>query len=671
MFLALAFVSIVPLGWLLTNLLIPEVHANCERWALIGTVGYAASVLVGFFSGVLGLGNWYLSFSFICLATALAWRISQIRSENGIIGKPTQWLHLNHWWASKPACVVPALSALGVLVSTPLMAPIRKVSSSLHYDYSFIDTYFQTARAQVLMQGAPAYTSADLAGARPFVYPDFHNFWMGQIAAWSGIDVNSVYFIYTPIAMIGLRTLLMYAVGKTLTGSCWGGYIGAVLPYILLVPNVYDVDGVIVTAALIHFLDLRANLSEGVAGMLVAAVALVMSLSLRTCYGRRTMFGLLTIGGCLIVVMLRVRPHFFFPLLPWYGVFVLLQARRRKDVGYALPLVITGLLFALLYGESTSGHYDTTSTRLALDYGRFQGLVMPLLPGVVQGWLGQLPSIIQPLAVAITFSVMRVVGTVFSLILAGYMIAFMMRRVRLSLVEVCFVLVWLSALVAGSIVVLEARRTQASGAWGFQVFIMSLPLAGVLAIVPAYQVLRALALRIPALMERRHVFAVGALALATVVAYRGADSTLRGQVHRAYPITQDEMGGYYWIATNTPQTAVVAAHPRHRVNGDGETVESTNFLSGLTRRPAYLQRVEAYGLSDAAGRREILLRLFEADAVGAVMDAVKEATFDYLLVYRDTPPRMDLSCCLTLVFDREIKIYHRDAPPNHGSRSLR
>jgi hypothetical protein len=131
------------------------------------------------------------------------------------------------------------------------------------------------------------------------------------------------------------------------------------------------------------------------------------------------------------------------------------------------------------------------------------------------------------------------------------------------------------------------------------------------------------------------------------------------------------MGGYYWIATNTPQTAVVAAHPRHRVNGDGETVESTNFLSGLTRRPAYLQRVEAYGLSDAAGRREILLRLFEADAVGAVMDAVKEATFDYLLVYRDTPPRMDLSCCLTLVFDREIKIYHRDAPPNHGSRSLR
>ena len=128
------------------------------------------------------------------------------------------------------------------------------------------------------------------------------------------------------------------------------------------------------------------------------------------------------------------------------------------------------------------------------------------------------------------------------------------------------------------------------------------------------------------------------------------------------------MVGYNWLTTNTPETAVVAAHPDHLVN-TWETIATTNFLSGQTRRPAYLQRVSAYGHQEVTRRRDILVRLFEAETEGAVKAALDKATFDYLLVYRDRTPRTDLSCCLTLVYeDRsgsgEIKIYRHDAHLN-------
>src|SRR5439155_9105233 len=133
------------------------------------------------------------------------------------------------------------------------------------------------------------------------------------------------------------------------------------------------------------------------------------------------------------------------------------------------------------------------------------------------------------------------------------------------------------------------------------------------AIVPIYYALQALASRFPALRTHRDMLAVGGLALATVVTYRGADAVLRSQSQRAYPITATEMNGYRWIMANTPATAVVAAHPEHPVNAGGETVATTSFLAGQTRRPAYLQRVAEYFGEEATRRRGILARVFEAE----------------------------------------------------------
>jgi hypothetical protein len=233
--------------------------------------------------------------------------------------------------------------------------------------------------------------------------------------------------------------------------------------------------------------------------------------------------------------------------------------------------------------------------------------------------------------------------------LTGYVILLIKRRVRLSIVEMGLCLVWLGAIALSTVVVLDARRN-VGGDWGFQALVIAGPIAQILAIVPIYYSLRALATSVPTLMANRHMLAVGALALATTVTYRGADSVLRSQLQRAYPISAEEMDGYRWIISNTPVTAVVAAHPEHRVNANGETVATTSFLAGQTRRPAYLQRVAEYFDAEATRRRDILARLFDAETADGVKAAVGEATFDYLMVYPDKPPRTDLSCCLIPVF---------------------
>jgi hypothetical protein len=365
--------------------------------------------------------------------------------------------------------------------------------------------------------------------------------------------------------------------------------------------------------------------------------------------------------------LVRLRPHFFLAVSPWFGFLVLLHVWRRRDVLCAAPLLVIGLVFAALYLESTSAHYNAGSTHLAFDYGLFgqQTLKYKQFPSMVQAGLVRLPALIQPLAVSVAISVFQLLGAAFVLILLAYAILVIRRRVRFSTVETGLLLVWLTAIVLSTVVILDARRN-AGGDWGFQALVIAGPVAQILAIVPIYYLVRALASRIPALVAHRHLLAVGVLAVATTVTYRGADSVLRSQLQRAYPITAAEMNGYRWIMTNTPATAVVAAHPDHGVNANGETVATTSFLAGQTRRPAYLQRVAEYFGGEATRRREILAGVFDAETGDGVRAALQDATFDYLLVYPDKVPRTDLSCCLTPVYQdtsttsATFRIYRRE-----------
>ena len=114
------------------------------------------------------------------------------------------------------------------------------MTDNLTYDYSFVDEHFHLTHTLMFLQGTPIRVWPDLAGTQPVVYPDFHNFWMAQLTVWSRNTVESVYYVYAPLFMILLNTLLLYAFGRGVTGSHWGGLVAAVLGYVFLVPNPYQ-----------------------------------------------------------------------------------------------------------------------------------------------------------------------------------------------------------------------------------------------------------------------------------------------------------------------------------------------------------------------------------------------------------------------------------------------
>jgi hypothetical protein len=668
LFLSLAFLSIVPPGWFLIDCVAPGLASASQRWALVGVIGYAASIIVGYFVGVIGWPQLYLPILVLILLGAVIKLIAQARVDV----KSSWWRGATARLLQPPAVIVGILICSGVAVSSPLMAPLRQVAPGLYYDYAYVDTYYNTARAQIYMQGAPPYTLADLAGALPYVYPDFHNFWIGQLARWGQIDLNRVYFLYAPLVMIGLYTLLMYAVGRALTASTWGGYIGAALPYVLLIPNICETRFIqdnpnlcgYYTESLIHFLDLRGNLSYGIGGMLVAAIILTVHLARQKEFDSHTQTGLLTLSGLLAVFLLRIRPHFFFALAPWLFSFMLWRWWRNRSGPNLLPLLAAGLLFALVYVESTSVHYDISSTRLAINYGLINDQALRLLPDMFRALPAALPASLQPIVSVTLFAFVRLVGYAFSLIVLAYLVWLLFQRAPLSPIEVLLGLSGLTAILASTLIVLEARQTNLLGDWGFQMLNLIPILVDIFVIVPLYRLMQASLPRLAASAQSRRLLGLSVLAALAVITYQGADAYLRSQPARAYRLTQNDLDAYYWITTQTPNTAVVAAFPGHIVNQSGETIDSTNFLSGLTQRPAYLQRAaQIFNVAEVERRRALLQQIFESPDQRGVQSALRATTFDYLLVYPSEKPKTDLTCCLKLVFVSDIKIYFNISKP--------
>ena len=91
LFLGLAFLSVVPVGLMLTDLLAPALQSPSERWALVGILGYAASVLIGYFVGLIGLPQLYLPLCLIFLLVSLGKLLYRFKSEFWPIRKIYIW----------------------------------------------------------------------------------------------------------------------------------------------------------------------------------------------------------------------------------------------------------------------------------------------------------------------------------------------------------------------------------------------------------------------------------------------------------------------------------------------------------------------------------------------------------------------------------------------------
>jgi hypothetical protein len=658
----------VPLGGLLTHWLLPGA-AWSVRVAFIGPAGLAATAYLGFLLGHLGWPQLYVPTLAASLAAWL-WLIWSGRRNRIPFARWAIVRQIIPWtMRERPTTwVVLSLALLCMTVASPLMAPLRQATANLYLDYAYVDAYYHTIRAQILSAGAPAGVWPDLAGVLPLAYPDFFHFWLGQIQHISRVSINDIYFMYAPMLMLGSNVLLLYAVGKTSTGSRWGGYLAVAIGQLIFLPNPYDpnlnmrsLDAAEYFAAYkIHFFDLRYNLSLGAGWQIVTAIILAL-LVMRQAGSERLRVGVLTLASLILVALVRIRPHFFLVMAPPFLLIVLAELWARRQWRYGWPLAVFVLTIGLIYWETTHGPYNAGTTQLGLLYGPYGERAAGFTPLPGPALISSLPAFVRPLAGVFVFIVTSHIGFTYTTVLllaAAYLI---WKRRRPSLVDVYMVVLVAGAGLAAAFIGLEAWR-ESGGNWGGQAVLIVPRLARLLAIAPLYHCALAAVKRFPILRARLPQLSLGLVTLLAVMTWRGAEAALVSQSQRAYPILASELQTYAWMRQNTAGTAVVAADPDHLVNSFGETVATTNFLSGMTERAAYLQRVVPFNLAEVDYRRALIGRLLESTSADEIRQIVADRPFDYLLVYSDKPSAMALTCCLTLVNQGQPQIFELKAP---------
>ncbi len=659
---ALALLSTLPFGYLLLRYLAPGLTGAGERFVIAGVVGYAASLFIGFMVGVIGYQWLYLA---ACIAALIVWLgLNARRIIDGVRSLRSSGAPLRELLENKSVWIVASIGMLSVLAVLPFLAPLVRVTPDLWMNYADIDIHFHLIRSQLFALGAPLQTYPELAGLQPTAYPDWHDFWVGQLVAWSRADVWKVYLVYIGSLLVIFQCALQFVVGKQLTQSTWGGYLTAALTFLVFLPNPYDENLLLengmnnntLPAAQMHFVDFHSNLSFGSAWMLLSAITLLIALAAQYQKTRRGS-GLLVLAGLLVVALARLRSHFFVIVAPVYFLICLWFLWRERRARYIVPVVVFLCLSALVFYESTRAYYNSESTHLALAFGVFGEYAFNTLPGQIQTLFAPVPRALRSIIGILWFTFFYVIGFAYSLLIAVGIVRAVRRRQLPTLPILFLYLVALSAIVLGSVLILEARRRDMGGAWGVQALFILPRVAMLLAVPPLLELLRSAQQKWKPVREHRRALACGALLVFTFIAYRGASATLYGQSNRAYPISASEHTAYEWIQKNTDAAAIVAALATHQVNPAGEMIRSTNLLSAMTQRAVFVERVEGYELTRAKQRMDVLTKLFASQSPAEIKTLIGQTNIDYLVVYSDTPTATDLSCCLRLVVDGVPQVY--------------
>lgn len=665
-FLGFALLSIVPLGGSLVQILLPDLKSRSARAGLIGITGYAASGTLGFLLGALGVGWLYLPVCVAMLGVWLALLYVQSPTQDRALDRLAAAFPLRQVWNSRSFWILGLIALVSVLVTMPLLAPRISVTDGLLYDYSFRDLQYHLSHAIMFLQGAPLQTWPGLAGTRPLVYPDLHNFWMAQMAVWSGVTIESVFFVYAPLTMILSNTLLLYAFGKRVTGSMWGGCIAAALAYIVFVPNFYEPNFFLrqmETPSWIlirtHFLEFASAPVYGIGWQILTAVALCISFAFSNSTSS-TRTGALTIAAILLATLLRVRPQFFVVMVPPFLLVVAWLGYKLRGWWLVVPPAVFALLVGIFIFESTGSYYNTSSLAIGIAYGSMGDFIVEsYLTEPLTRWVTSLPQVLAPLVALCLYILIRLVGFAFGLVLTFGIVQGIRKKWRLRAVDWYLVLVLGCTVVACSLIVYPAY-VDIGGNWAGQASKIITRIVLLLAVVPLFQLGHAIYRHSAWVRSHSGSLALGALVLFAFISFRGASATLYQQAARAYKLTEQELAAYNWIKVNTSPEMVIAANPAHILNAFGDTVENTYFLTAQTHRPAYVQ--QEFLASDAQGleiekRSRILKELFSTQDPRHLRELLQATNIDLILVYPETPAQTDLSCCTKLLYGKGPQIY--------------
>ena len=475
----------------------------------------------------------------------------------------------------------------------------------------------------------------------------------------SGSDPADVVFVYGPLILVTVTVLLSYAVGLATTRSVWGGYIAASLLYVVLVPNVYDRNLRLANESEIlwpnfyqlHYYALRyaKHSVSGEVAMLVAFLAAAIALREET---DRMRVGALTLVSLSTAALMEFRPQFALAVIPASGFLQLWFLARHRRWSFLIPPVVFVLLFVLARSVDTAD----ASTSITLQYGVFGADVLResagYLPSLARRAIAIFPVTTQPALGIASLMILRIIGLNYLLlILWGLVESVNLRVLRPFSLYLSLVLV--AAFVAAAF----AEQPVWPANLGMNILMACRVPVVLLAAPMVLEIGRRLRAMFPWVRYRQMACGAAALIVFTAVSYRGANAALHDRLDRAYAITAPELAAYRWIQSHTDTDAIIAADPLHTVNELGERIRGTNFLSGMTARRVYVERVTPFTRLEGERRTAQLRTFFSTSAKDAACGVTKVAKFDYVVEYNTDPVAAVPLPCLQLVFSGSPSVY--------------
>lgn len=642
----------LPLGYVASAWVLPSSVARHVRVGLAIGLGYALVPVILVFSSRLGVIG--LLAPAVLAAAILAAR--RLRGSTSAATAPAP----AHASTREPILVVTLIGALSVIAITPLMDPLREITSTLWANYAYIDAFFHVNLVQGLMQHAPLADWPSVAGMPPLFYQDYHHLWLATLARLSGVSANDIFFLYAPIVIVLVTVVLAYVVGVSMTRSRVGGYIAAALQYIVLVPNIYDRNLALQDQWVImlpnfyqiHFYNLRYAQHAASGWILVLAIVLCWSVALRS-EDRQTSGRISIAAAFLLAVLFRARPQYFLVMAVPTMVVAAWANRRQPAILLGAAAVGAAALAAVLYPYST---LQTNSSGLVVKYGVFAARVSRAgyyLPDAVTRLLAMLPSPVRSAVGLAAVICLRIVGL--NLLLLGLLGARKLwRSSRGPLLSQPELYLWM-ALASSFAAALLLEQSAVDGNIGWNT--LQAGVAPALLLAAAAIVSLCGRARLQSAWSRHPGALLALTVLCTLVAHRGAEALVHERPDRAYTLSTQELDAYAWLHAHAARNAIIAADPRHRVNALGEMIQNTNFLSGMTERSVYAQYLSPLTRPEVDRRIELLKGIYSAADATSACDLIGTTTADYWLEYRDRPFGATSLPCIELVAAGEPNIY--------------
>lgn len=358
-----------PFALLCFAVLEDRIEETDVRLCLSLVASYTLSTAIYFVCSVLGLrsGFFILQGVAVLVAAIMIWRRSRPMSLFTLVKRSfhPNWLLL-------------LILSASLVVNIHYQIPFEVQPDSGNWVYKiFGDHLYESGLSAELERHVPPLQSIEVGGLPERAYHMFPHLTTALIALYSGQDdMLRVHIVYHYIAIELLLCLVPYALGKVLTRSNVGGYIAALLMYLLT----YSFPPIVPNNIGYFYFTLFPHMSSGLQPMALTspqmyssivvlyATLLGMALVARHYFDELPHDLLLFLTALFVVAGFRFRIQMFIGVAPAFLLMVGYMWLRRRRRFYLFVAGLTVILSGLIYLEMSSPVYLRFTADVGIGY---------------------------------------------------------------------------------------------------------------------------------------------------------------------------------------------------------------------------------------------------------------------------------------------------------------